>query len=142
LRYKDILNEQTIALDNFRVESVCSLADIKLPEVVTLNNLFEVEFTIKNMSGKSLDLVVTILHADNFFVNGAAESRIKLDPATTFPLKIKIIPLKVGYYMLQKIRITDFKTKEEYLISEHQAFVRVLPPRSVPTISANQESLI
>ena len=115
-------------MDRFKIESLCALVEVKNPEVVTLNNLFDVVYSIRNYCGRILDLVVTILHEGNFFVNGLSECRCKLEIGATIPIRVKVIPLKVGFFMLEKIRITDFKTKEIYLMSEHQAFVRVLPP--------------
>lgn len=101
---------------------------IVAPEMVTLNEFFEIEFRITSQHSDLMDLRAIVEIADNFMMCGEAECRAKIAPGETQSIKIKTVGLKAGFYQLPGIKLTDVKTKErvEVLKSLYNKFVRVL----------------
>ena len=106
----DFTNEEKIPLDRFRFDSIKLEVKTMVPEVAILNQLFTVEYTMKNISQQMFNGKLKVKSSTFFFMIGEPEQRIKLEPGATQKFELQLLPLKLGFHQVNQIEIYESQT--------------------------------
>ena len=99
------------------------------PEHVILNSLFDIKYTIENLTADKLNLKLTLGSCSYIYLRGDTDLSLKLEPKTTYVHEVKALAAKIGLFELPTIKIVSKTTtaREELVSACYQRYVLIKP---------------